>query len=388
MSDIFNEYARIMEQNGFVKKAEERKPIAEDKEYQDKIKALYNLNITLNDSDKPIVEQAHPEKVIIAPSYDKLNGLVENIQDRHNVMVGIVNKCPNGNLTNHKYAHQDLVDELIKISFDLDNQGKTELSKQALECAQGITKEAYFGWLVPVLKSPAFWKTVATIPLWAGIKTQFFGYIDQGVKADTERAISSLTELSSEVSGSNKAILAKYIRVLQAFQEKIDSALEIMARTDNNIEHLTGPEDVMKVKQQIVGTKEEYALVQQFLKDCVYLRNVIGKGGMNRLTGNTPGTMINTISNMTESEDSATSDLWKSVKWVWKEVAGDDTQDSVNALISLSNSIEALLQEYQTNMRKLPEAAQEQGEAAMENFKKTQTQEQTKSNELSDYVKI
>lgn len=154
-SEIFEQYAQIAEAQGLVKLAEdspELKKYKDDVEARvgsdsiDVIEALYGVKPDAIDGmeyEQNIIESAHPKSVVIAPSYDKLNGLVENEIERHNIITNIVLKPNHGNLVNPKYAHQELVLELVRIANEMDNKNKEELFKLADECLIGIQKKAF-----------------------------------------------------------------------------------------------------------------------------------------------------------------------------------------------------------------------------------------------------
>lgn len=115
------------------------------KELIKEIEALYNVK-----PEKPkdmeytsnISEVAHKTPVVLFQSHDKINSLVENINERQNIMVNILRKVPNGHLTNKRYA-QDLGMSLIRIANDMDNQNKEELRVLADVCANQLHKTAF-----------------------------------------------------------------------------------------------------------------------------------------------------------------------------------------------------------------------------------------------------
>ena len=118
-SEIFDNYVKIAEEKGIVSKdaPEKAKKILEETGRADSrsikdIEKLYGVkNDTLKSMEykRNIIEDAHPDSIVIAPSYDKLNGLVENNNERQDIMLRLVNKMPNGQLDNHKYAQKDLL---------------------------------------------------------------------------------------------------------------------------------------------------------------------------------------------------------------------------------------------------------------------------------------
>jgi len=109
------------------------------------IEALYGVKpetIPGMDYKDCIMESAHKESVIIAPSYDKLNGLVENNIERHNIMSNLALKPNEGNHSNPKYAKQELVMELVRLANEMDNKHKEDLFKLADDCLIDLHKQA------------------------------------------------------------------------------------------------------------------------------------------------------------------------------------------------------------------------------------------------------
>jgi len=143
-SEVFDNYIKIALDKGMISEGQEPDSPTRNADYADTIKTLYNIELPLNDSQKDILEQAHPTPVIIAPSYDKVNGLVENLRERQDIMAGIAMKPANGNLTMHRYAtaYNDLVRELVAIGFKMDNKKKKSLRVLADSCSYRVTKLA------------------------------------------------------------------------------------------------------------------------------------------------------------------------------------------------------------------------------------------------------
>lgn len=152
-SNIFDEYAKIASEKGLVKLSEESAAL---KKYKDDayprvgsddistIEALYGVK-----SDSPIkykhniMEAAHPKAVVIAPSYDKLNGLVENEIERQNIDLNIATRSTTGkNVTQGpKYARKNLMLQLVRIANDMDNQDVDELRALADNCIENLKKK-------------------------------------------------------------------------------------------------------------------------------------------------------------------------------------------------------------------------------------------------------
>lgn len=150
--DIFNEYAKIAVETGLVKVAKEDSSISKkskntrlDYSSSEAIQALYGIKPDGNESanyEKNIAQYAHPNSVVVAPAHDKINGLVENINERQNIMLNIVNDPANGNLNQRKYAKSELVQALVRVANDMDNKDEEELRILADYCIDGVVKVA------------------------------------------------------------------------------------------------------------------------------------------------------------------------------------------------------------------------------------------------------
>lgn len=152
-SEVFEEYAKLANAVGLVKLADDS---SELKKYKDdaearmgsdtisSIEALYGVKPDTIDGleyENSIMEVAHPNSVVIAPSYDRINGLVENNIERNNIMINIVNKTPNANWGDFKYAKQELVMELVRLGNEMDARNKDELFELADECLVEISNK-------------------------------------------------------------------------------------------------------------------------------------------------------------------------------------------------------------------------------------------------------
>jgi len=153
-SDIFEEFVKIAKAQGLLSKAtpEEVQRKLENNPRLDAldasaIEALYGVKPdTPKDMEykRNIIEDAHPDMAVVSPSYDKLNGLVENLNERQNIIMHIVKKMPDGHITQKKYAEKQLLLSLVRLGNDLDNQNKEDLRILAdvcLEQASTITKK-------------------------------------------------------------------------------------------------------------------------------------------------------------------------------------------------------------------------------------------------------
>jgi hypothetical protein len=154
-SDIWADYEERMMKLAQDKESKELKKYKSE-EYArvgsddiEKIKSLYDTKpeqikgMEYDGIKKNIMDIAHPQAVIIAPSYDPLNGLVENENERHNIIRNLITKSlPSGTTIMSRNASQELMMELIRVANDLDNAGNEELRVLADTCIEQLKKKA------------------------------------------------------------------------------------------------------------------------------------------------------------------------------------------------------------------------------------------------------
>ncbi|KKN74512.1 hypothetical protein LCGC14_0390290, partial [marine sediment metagenome] len=144
MSEIFEEYEAILVEKGIVKEAQ-KEPNKPNPRYDsldlEAIEKLYGVKP--NGEEDHIVEIAHPDPVVVAPAYDRINGLVENLLERQDIIAAIALRPNDGKLVQRRYvvAHDDLLNELLKTAFMLDKKGRDDLMKLADDCAGRLLKK-------------------------------------------------------------------------------------------------------------------------------------------------------------------------------------------------------------------------------------------------------
>lgn len=398
MSDVFNEYAKIMASKGFVKKAQQTSVEKEnDSDYAEKIKALYGLDIKLNDSNKDIIEQAHPEKVIVAPSYDRVNGLVENINERHDIMTGICNKPTNGNLTQHRYAEKELLDELVRIGFQLDNEGNEHLSKLADQCAfdlsievnekiaslnhNGIEKKA---WILPALRVAGPWivKGLLAATTLATIKTQVIGNISQGIVPDADAAFVALNDLKNSVSSRYVGKIEQWMQIVSFIKDNAKKAELISGNTEMQV--INSPEDVsssLEVKKRVQASQEDIKFLNEFKKMSSFVAGKIGSGGVMSGSG-----LIGEIDAMQSDSGETQSQWWQGLKGMWGSTFGDHKTAAKNALAALRNSLVKFIDEFNSSTNQAASEIQQQT-GILEQAKTMIGVNHSETNDLNKYVR-
>jgi hypothetical protein len=310
-SEIFENYAKIALEKGLI----DNKIIAtaeamtqEDKyknsEYKKNIEQLYHINL----DSKDILDEAHPKSVIVGPAYDKTNALVENLKERHDVMVGIVNKMPGSDNIGHKYAsaHNDLLSELIKIGYSMDNKRIDDLRILADSCSERITKKAF----LPLIAGGV----AAVVALIAIINHTTPS--DQGVFNNCEKAIVEITELKPKLPqiGKNIDKLLEDLKFLQSLSKQYNDLDGIDASTPEKLISAANTE------------KSKFDLVKKYKSACAYMKDEI----TNYIT------MINSYKMQTDRS----WDWWQKLKNVSEYLTGDDKEDAVLALKTLQKSLD------------------------------------------------
>lgn len=184
-SEIFENYAKIALEQGLISEAEEETNPRYDSQDMSTIEALYGVQP--NGKDDDILDKAHPEPVVVAPAYDRVNGLVENLKEQHDIIRGIVTKPNDGKLTQHRYiaANEDLLNQLTSVGFKMDNAGQEDLMKLADSCSEKLVKIAPFPFLA-----------VGIVAGLAALYTAISQNVafSQGVSQDSEKALVELSE--------------------------------------------------------------------------------------------------------------------------------------------------------------------------------------------------
>src|SRR6185436_13688028 len=103
-SEIFYNFVKIAQDKGMISEdapEKAKKKLSKDHRADSldisAIEALYGVKPnTPKDMEykRNIIEDAHPNSVVVSPAYDKLNGLVENDQERQNIILNILSKNP------------------------------------------------------------------------------------------------------------------------------------------------------------------------------------------------------------------------------------------------------------------------------------------------------
>jgi hypothetical protein len=224
-SDVFSEYAKIALSQGLVSNAEDEeespKPSKEEKKELSNAEIMYGVK---NKPTKELLEEAHPKTVVMGPAYDRFNGVVENLQQRHNMMVDIALKNPRILQTNTRYvkAQEDLINETIKLGFYLDNLHQESLMRLADACTGSLTKMAAAPLAAAGLGSAGTIGVVAAIAGIAGLAVAQHYPQSQGIVADLEHLVQEIEEAVADYEELDQ-FSGGYVRNIQKAKEKIEN---------------------------------------------------------------------------------------------------------------------------------------------------------------------
>lgn len=215
-SDIFSEFVKVAQENGLISDSGHAEHTEKDfHETNPRMDSLSIEQIGKLYNNKPptpkemeyknnIMEIAHPDPLVISPSHDKLNGLIENEIEGQNIRIHISLKEPDGHLTQRKYAEEQLILSLVRTANDLDNHDQEELRTLADVCLAQTTskKKLHKVAAIPLLVYPI---AAAIGVLYAKNHMDF--HID-GFTADYQKAISEIDDLLN--SNSNLGVGYSY----------------------------------------------------------------------------------------------------------------------------------------------------------------------------------
>lgn len=373
-SEIFDKYAKLMEENGLISlsedeviQPEEPKESPKLRKYKksphpragsddiETIEALYGVKPDNSIKyDYNIMEAAHPKPVVIAPSYDRLNALVENNNERHNIICNIVMK-PNDGISNYrKYAKQELLMELIRVANDMDNFGHDELRKLADNCIDEISVKKKFE------KTAIIWWIAAGAVALAGL--WFWSHtndVDKGLIQNIENSINELNDLKTnswyesdvdETVQRDVDIIIHYLNNLQGYATNFNSIMDQIYKPIS----LEDRTDLMKFKYSIENNGEKVNdKIQEFIKVIDYTIPQIIKS-INNFSSNyyqkqhTKPSLISDISGW----------IGEGLHGRWGLIANDFVS-AVNALNTLKDSL-LETRKLATNFDRVRESKQEE----------------------------
>jgi len=223
-SDVFENFIKIAQDKGLISEEPKDKRARQSKTDPASVAKLYGVKPeSPKDAQykKNIIERAHPDSVVISPSYDKLNGLVENENERQNITLNILNRQTNGNLTNKKYAEKELVLSLVSLGNHLDNIDNDQLRLLTDACllqTASIKKQALGQVAIIGLLAASAGVVVGLLYL-----HQHMDFANEGFVANTRKVIEEVDHLLD--SNSNLGVGYEYnhqfLNTMKLFKQKI-----------------------------------------------------------------------------------------------------------------------------------------------------------------------
>lgn len=253
-SEIFDNFIKIAEEKGLISDKNYQsdikktiKRLEESRSHETRtgkeIEELYNVKPDLPKNmeyEFNIIEDAHPDSVIIGPSYDKLNALVENENERQNITLNILNKIPTGQSFNHKYAKN-----LALNLFRLNNIKNKEISKLADTCLNQMTKKA----------NPLIIPALVAASLGALYVQQHMDNVNEGFETNYKNLVDAVNNLITSNSnyGVGYSFKPAFIKEMQNFKAMLDDLYSTYTKNIDIINTLEKPktaQDLLQIAQQ------------------------------------------------------------------------------------------------------------------------------------------
>lgn len=254
-SDIFSEFVKVAREKGLVSEPAHAEHTEKDfhetnVRYDslsiEQISKLYNnKNKSPKEMEykKNIMEIAHPAMAVLFPSYDKLNGLVENENEGQNIRIHISLKDPDGQLVQRKYAEEQLIMSLVRVANDLDNRNQEKLCKLADVCLSQATRLNKTA-LAPL--APIVGVAIVVGAIWM---QQHSNFNVDGWAADYQKTIAEIDDLTNASSSVQSKLGAGYeytpalIETVTELKSKLAEINVVVQQAYPIIENMQKPRD-------------------------------------------------------------------------------------------------------------------------------------------------
>lgn len=346
---VLEGFAKIAQEQGLfdptiVKKADDSK---ESSKELSNIELLYGLKPK---DWKDLLDEAHPESVVISPAYNEVNGLVENLKQRHRIMEDIANRKPAGNFKQYFYtteaekvskAYNDLLQETIKIGYQLDLNNEEELAAFADNCSQQLTKEAAWPLVVAI---------VAAVSALGYLVYSTNNPNSQGVRSDTKRALTEIEEIRADYPDvaknlqplkENLELLLKRADAFVSYNDKIMNSLLTISGSSKEEKKKAIAENASKFigkdGNEIISTFED------FKEECKIVSGMIP-------------TAISYLNRAKEQAEESSNNTWYQVKKFFQSyIYASNFEDLVKILGNLQESMAKVPGDIDQQIAKLKE---------------------------------
>lgn len=333
-SEVFENYVKISEEQGIITKEAQEKSKTNprfDSQTLSDIEILYGVKAKGED-DKHILDQAHPDTVVISPAHDKMNGVVENLQERHNVMVDIATKPNRGIHTHNIYAkaYNDLLNELVKTAFLLDRESEEQLMNLADECSNKLTKTA----AIPLIVYPIL-VGVGTL---AGALYTSNNPASQGLKQDTEMALKQINE-AAEKYPQLSSFLDPVTSTIQKMSIMYDTFVSNNDRLANMLLKVSSAATIEQKRQEIVSNVQSFFSSNQDKEMEKHIKSF--KEVCDAFLESAP-LAIEQLESARERYETADNPVWHLIKEVGYSISQREEDDAVDWLKNLTKSASKL----------------------------------------------
>ncbi len=261
-SDVFDNFVKIAREKGLISEGEHAEHTEKNLDSPrwdsldiSAIEALYGVKPDAPkgmEYEHNIMEDAHPNSVVISPSYDKLNGLVENNIERQNILLHIIHKTPDGLSTQRKYAEQELLLSLVRIANDLDNKNQTQLMSLADICLEQASLTKRGQWIAGIagiaaavaLVGAVYWKNHTSF------NRDGFEQDYQKLVAEIDDLIQANDSLQTEV-GAGYTYRPEFIQQMQDFKNKLEQYHSLYQSVIPYIDNLEKPKTGQELLEQL-----------------------------------------------------------------------------------------------------------------------------------------
>lgn len=263
-SDIFESFIKIAQEKGIISNAAEPEHTGKntknprwDSLDEDKISKLYN-NKTPSSKDMEyennIMEIAHKDPLVLSPSHDKLNGLVESEQEGQNIRLHIALKEPDGHLTQRKYAEKQFLLSLVRVGNYLDNRNEEQLCKLADAClvqASGMKKKAFWMIAIPIAAA-----------LGAIYIKNHMSFHSDGFAMDYQKAIAEIDDLlTSNANIVGYSYRPEFIQTVTDLKNKLEHFYSLYVNLAPILDKMEAPKTTTQLEEMAKLPESQNAFV-------------------------------------------------------------------------------------------------------------------------------
>lgn len=371
-SEIFDNFIKIAEKKGLISDEDVQKKIkrledtsSHERRSPKEISELYDVKPKDQDYKKNIMEIAHKDSFVFSPAHDKINGLIENENERQTINLNILNKKVRGLLNNQKYAEDKLILNLLKLGNSLDAKEQEDLAVLSDTCLMQITKKA----------NPLIIGAVAAAAIGAIWLQQHLPMINEGFLNNFNTLVDELNDLINANEKTHYATGYSYrpefVKDMMVFRFNLQEIYRLYTDNIKIINEMERPKDAremyqLSLKPETYKVKEAFEIlkkyffniypkikkiIQNFSSSDYKTRQIVDKGAITSLIDKTQ------------------------ILHGGKGLVADDFDDVKRALIPFEESL--------TNMIKLLESADSLEKKTAEELKEAASNFETQVNSPS-----